>query len=51
MKKHTTPSNLHCNECGQVFSRQFNLNIHKQRAHHVGGGRKRPADGEDELQL
>ena len=43
IKKHAD-SQLHCDECGQMFSRQFSLNRHKERLHQVGSGQMRPED-------
>ena len=51
MKKHQKQSNLQCDECGQVFSRPYTLQRHKERVHQVGGGKKRPAaeNSDDDL--
>ena len=42
MKKHQEQSNLQCDECGQVFSRPYTLNRHRERGRQVGSGQKRP---------
>lgn len=46
MEQHSE-NKLHCDECGQSFSRQFALNRRKERANLMGRGQKRPIKYED----
>lgn len=45
-----TKKHVHNDECGQVFSRRYTLQRHKERVHQVGEGQKRSSPSEPEDQ-